>query len=72
MKIIEPVVDEGKAKIPKLNDIIFDIMTGMSNKDLNDMNIIVTGDQLGSILIKLDISQMDHLAEWVLKLQELP
>ena len=29
--------------VPKLNDIIFDIMTGMSNKDLNDMNIIVTG-----------------------------
>jgi len=43
VKIIEPVVDEGKAKVPKLNDIIFDIMTGMSNKDLNDMNIIVTG-----------------------------
>ena len=43
VKIIEPVVDEGKAKVPKLDDIIFDIMTGMSNKDLNDMNIIVTG-----------------------------
>ena len=43
VKIIEPVVDEGKAKVPKLDDIIFDIMTGMSNKDLNDINIIVTG-----------------------------
>ena len=43
VKIIEPVVDEGKAKVPKIDDIIFDIMTGMSNKDLIDMNIIVTG-----------------------------
>jgi len=43
IKIIEPVIDEGKAKVPKLDDIIFDIMNGMSNKDLNDMNIIVTG-----------------------------
>lgn len=50
VKFIEPIYDEGKAKVPDIDDIIFEIFEIIREKDLTNTSVIVTGGPTRSYL----------------------
>ncbi len=49
-QFIEPIYDEGKAKVPDINDIIFEIFDMLRAKDLKKTSVIITGGPTRSYL----------------------
>jgi phosphopantothenoylcysteine decarboxylase/phosphopantothenate--cysteine ligase len=43
ISIIEPVLREGKAKVPELEDVVFEVLTKLARIDLAGRKVIVTG-----------------------------
>lgn len=50
VKFIEPIYDEGKAKVPDIDDIIFEIFEMLREKDMDNTSVIVTGGPTRSYL----------------------